>query len=78
MHEMQTIVTDDRGVCLSACHAAQLVNTVQKTAKRIMTLFGLKKFRGPRNIVDGGPDLHTEGKGIRCSLRQITLASCCY
>jgi len=23
MHEMQTIVTDVRGVCLSVCHAAQ-------------------------------------------------------
>jgi len=24
MHEMQTIVTDDRSVCLSVCHVAQL------------------------------------------------------
>jgi len=24
MHDMQTIVTDDRGVCSSVCHAAQI------------------------------------------------------
>jgi len=29
MNEMLTIVTDDRGVCLSVCHAAQLGFTVQ-------------------------------------------------
>jgi len=29
MHEMQTIVTDDRGVCPSVCHAAQLGFTVR-------------------------------------------------
>jgi len=28
MHDMQTIVTDVRGVCLSACHVAQLNFTV--------------------------------------------------
>jgi len=30
MHEMQTTATDDRGVCQSVCHAAQLGFTVQK------------------------------------------------
>jgi len=34
MHEKQTVVTDDRGVCLSVClavcHAAQLGFTMQK------------------------------------------------
>jgi len=30
MNEMQTIVTDDRDVCQSVCHAAQLGFVVQK------------------------------------------------
>jgi len=29
MHEMQTIVTDECGVCPSVCHVAQLVFTVR-------------------------------------------------
>jgi len=30
IHEMQTIVTDDRGVCPSVCYTAELGFTVQK------------------------------------------------
>jgi len=47
MHEMQTIITDDRGVCQSVCHAAQLSSDA-------CSVHGV----------------------IRCSLCQITLASC--
>jgi len=66
MHEMQTIVTNDRGICLSVCllcgssrlHCA-------KTAEQIKMLFGVNTHRGTWNIVlDGNPELVTEwGKG---------------
>jgi len=57
MHEMQTIGTDNRGVCLSRgstrLHFA-------KTAKWIKVLFGVKTLESPRNIIlDGSPKPHT-------------------
>jgi len=50
MHEMQTIVTDDRGVCLS--HGSTWL------------LFEVNNLGGPRNIVlDRGPDPPQRGQG---------------
>jgi len=52
MHEMQTIVTDVRSVCLSVSLLRGSTRLrCAKTAKRIKTLFGLNTFGGPRNIV---------------------------
>jgi len=84
MHEMQKIVTDDLGVCLSVslsvCHAAQLSFDCAKMAEQIKMLFGVNTRGGLRNMVlDGGPNSefpYSEERGIRCSLRQITLSSC--
>jgi len=65
MHEMQTIVTDVRGVCLSVCHAAQLGFAVQKWLNRfIKMLFGVNTPGGPWNtVLDGGPDPPKRGRG---------------
>jgi len=64
MYEMQTIVTDVRGDCLSVCHAAQHGFAVQKTAERIKMLFGVNTLGGPWDIVlHGGPDAPTEKGG---------------
>jgi len=64
MHEMQPIVTDVRGVCLSVFHAAQLGFTVQKTAERIKMLFGVNTVGGPLDIVlHVGPDPPQTGGG---------------
>jgi len=53
MHEMQTIVTDDRGSCPSVCRSTWLY--CGKTAERIEILFEVNTLGGPRNIVlDGG------------------------
>jgi len=62
MHDMQTIVTDDCGVCLSRgstrLHCA-------KAAELMKILFGVNILRGPRNIVlDRGADpLTARGRG---------------
>jgi len=55
---MQTIVTDDRGVCLSR-GSTRL--QCAKMAAPIKMPFGVNTPGGLRNIVlDGGPDLPTE------------------
>jgi len=73
MHEMQTIVTDVRGVCLSVCQPVrQLVclsrgltrGSTQlhcaKMAEQIKMMFGVNTPGGPWNIVsDGGTNLIT-------------------
>jgi len=63
MHEMQTIVTDDRGVCLS--HGSTRLHCA-KTVEQIKILFGVNILKGPRNIMlDGGPDPpHRVGRGV--------------
>jgi len=72
MHEMQTAVTEVGGVCPSwKLSRGPTRLHYAKTAERIKMLFGLNTPGGPRNTV-----LDSEGRGIRCSLRQITLASC--
>jgi len=62
----------------SVCHShgsAQLY--CAKTAEQIKILFGINTLGGPRNIVlDGRPKPQNDGRGIRCSFRQITLVSC--
>jgi len=74
MHDMQTIVTDDPGVCLSRgstrLHCA-------KMAERIKMLFGVLSC-GPKEhcIGRGFRCPHSEGRGIPYGLRQITLAFC--
>jgi len=108
MHEMQTIVTGVRGVCLLVCHVAQLGFAVLKRLNGSRCCLG-RTLLGAQNIVsDWGPDISTamgwESSGklcsmwipttylrngrsyrlqrvqwvlyIRCSLCQITLASC--
>jgi len=56
MHEMQTIVTDVRGVCLSVCRTAQLGFTVQKWLNGQDADWSEHSW-GPWNIVlHGGPD----------------------
>jgi len=64
MHEMQSILTDVRGVCLSvSCSSSRL--HCAKMAEQIKMLFGVNTSRAPWNIVlDVGPDSATErGKG---------------
>jgi len=66
MHEMQAIVIDDRGVCLSVCLSRGLTRLLcEKTAELIKMLFGVNTLGGPRNIVlYMGPDSpHREGEG---------------
>jgi len=62
MHEMQTIVTNDR--CLSVSLSLLRGSTqphCAKTAVQIKMLFEVNIPGGPRNIVlAGGPDPHTE------------------
>jgi len=54
MHEMQTVVTDDRGVCPSVCHEVLLGFTVQKWLTDQDAVWGEHSW-GPWNIVlDGG------------------------
>jgi len=56
MHEMQTIVVDDRGICQFVCHAGRLCNVV----KQIDILFVVEIPGDPRYIVvDGGSYLPT-------------------
>jgi len=67
-------------VCQSVCLSRGSTRLhCAKTAERINTLFGVNSFEGQWNIVlNGSPDpLTAREKGIRCSLRQITLTSCC-
>jgi len=53
MHEMQTIVTDVRGVCLSVGHAATRLHCT-KTSEQIKILFAVNNLGGQRNIVLDG------------------------
>jgi len=61
MHEMQTLATDDRGVCPSvslSCGSTQL--HCAKTAEQINILFRANTLGGLCNIVlDGGLDSAT-------------------
>jgi len=79
MHEMQTIVTDIRGVRQSVCLSRGSTRLhCAKTAEQIKMLFGVNSLGSQENIVlERSPDLPSARKmGIRCSLRHITLASC--
>jgi len=76
---MQTIGTDVSGVCPPVClsrHSTRL--HCAKMAEQIKMLIGVNTFWGLWNtVLRGGPDNPTaRGRRIRCSLRQITLASC--
>jgi len=52
MHEMQTVVTDVRGVCLSVCLSRGSTRLYcAKTDKRIKMLFGVNTPGSPWNIV---------------------------
>jgi len=52
MHEMQTIVTDDQGVCLSQ---VQLSFTVQKLLNESRRCLGVNTLASPSNVMlDGG------------------------
>jgi len=74
MHEMQTIVTYDPGVCLSVClvclsHGSNL-HYCARMVERIKILFGVNTRGGPRTIGrSGSGSPRSEGRGIRCSLR---------
>jgi len=78
MHEMQTIVTDIRGVCMSVRPPVCLSRGstrlhCAKTAEQIKILFGVNTLGGPRNIVlDGGSDPPLRGGG------RFDAASCFY
>jgi len=64
MHEMQTIVTDVRGVCPSVCLSRGSTRLhCAKTAERIKILLGVNTPAGPRNMLDGGPDPSTARGG---------------
>jgi len=58
MHVMQTIVTDDRGVCQAVCLSHSLTRLhCAKMAEQIKMLFGVNTPGSPCNIVlDGGHD----------------------
>jgi len=54
MHQMQTIVTNDPGVCLLVCLSESSGSTqlhCAKTAERIKMVFAVNTLGGPRNIV---------------------------
>jgi len=61
---VQTIVTDDRGVCLSVVSLSVSLSVTRhksvslcKTAQRIQILFGVNSLGGPRNtVLDREPD----------------------
>jgi len=56
MHEIRTIVIDERGVCPPVCLSRGSTRLrYAETAKRIKILFGVNILGGPRNILlDGG------------------------
>jgi len=60
MHEMQTIVADDRDVCQSVCLSVTRLNSAslsKRTAERINVPFGVNTLGSTRNTVLGGdPD----------------------
>jgi len=74
VHETQTIVADVCGVCLSVCHAVQRGFAVQKRLNRSRSCLGWTQL-GDKEHCDrwGSWSPHREGRGIQCSLRQITL-----
>jgi len=54
MHDRQTIVTDDRGICPSVSQSRGSTRFhCAKTAKRIKILFGVNTVRGPVTIMLG-------------------------
>jgi len=62
-------------VCQSASRAAQLGLTVQKRLNESRSW--VNTVGGPRTLCKTGVlTLHSEGRKIRCSLCQVTLASC--
>jgi len=65
MHEMQPIVTDDRGVCLSVSLSRGSTRLhCAKTAERIKLLLAVNTLGGPRDIVlHGDPDSPQTGDG---------------
>jgi len=70
---MQTIVTDDRSVCLSVCHVAQLGWLhCKKTTERIKIRFGVNILGGTMNIVlVEGFDPSQRGKGKRVVVKAL-------
>jgi len=76
MHEMQTVVTTV-SVCLSVCHAAQLAFAVQKLNGSRCCLWWTVLGPVEHCVRWGFWSPNSEGV-IRCSPRQITLASSCY
>jgi len=75
MQEIRTSAIDDivpcASVCLSVCHAVGCA----ETAGRIEVLFGVETHGNPSySVLDGV--LIPHGDGVRCGLRQITLAAC--
>jgi len=63
MHKMQPIVTDDHGVCLSACHVAQVGFTVQKWLNTSRCCLGWTLPRAHGTVLDKGPDPPQRGGG---------------
>jgi len=68
MHEMPTIVIDDRGVSLSetlsVCHAAQLGIIVQKRLNGSRSCLGQTLLEAKETCYTGGPD-PPQRKGMR-------------
>jgi len=73
MHEMQTIVTDVRGVCPSVCLSRDSTRLhSRKTAKRIKMLFGVNTLGGPGNsMLNGGPDPPQRGGGFDAAFAKL-------
>jgi len=65
MHQMRTIAIDVSGICKSVCLSVMRL-CFAKTVERIEVLFGVQT---------PGAQGTRRGKGIRCGLRQITLAT---
>jgi len=65
MHEMQPIVTDARGMCLSVTRWTRLY--CAKTAKQIKILFGVNTLGAPRNIGSCSPQQRGEGDSMQLS-----------
>jgi len=82
MHEMQSIVADGRGVCLSVCPFASLSVTwlcsasLCKNGWTDQDPVWDERSWGPKEhcVRRGSSPPHSEARG--CSLRQITLAFC--
>jgi len=69
MHEMQTVFSGVRGVCLSVCPSVRVSRG--STAKRIKILFGVNTAGGTRNVALDGSLPAARGDEIDAALARL-------